>query len=225
VFDLPDAHGHEAAGHGDAHAISHGHDEHAHAKHGPNDGSPLMWVPLVILCVGAIGAGYLGVFGASAGQHEGGWFHGFVGQVTAGEMAYEEAAGEAHGISAAAMMTISGIIAIIGVLIAYYFYVVNRAAAAAMGVRFSPLVKFLYNKWYIDEIYAVLFLKPLWLLAHLLSYFDRYVIDGLVFIVGFIPQLVGYSLKPTQRGLLPRYAVGMIAGLAAVVLGVLYLIR
>ena len=64
----------------------------------------------------------------------------------------------------------------------------------------------------------------MWLLAHLLSYFDRYVIDGVVFIVGFIPQLVGYSLKPTQRGLLQRYAVGMIAGLAAVVLGVSYLL-
>ena len=45
-----------------------------------------------------------------------------------------------------------------------------------------------------------------------------------MFIVGFFPQLVGYSLKPTQRGLLQRYAVGMIAGLAAVILGVLYLI-
>ena len=52
----------------------------------------------------------------------------------------------------------------------------------------------------------------------------RYVVDGLVFFVGFVPQIVGYSLKPTQRGLLQRYAVGMIAGLAAIVLGVLYLI-
>jgi hypothetical protein len=64
----------------------------------------------------------------------------------------------------------------------------------------------------------------MWILGHILSIFDRYVVDGLVFLVGFAPQVVGYSLKPTQRGMLQRYAVGMIAGLAAVVLGVLYLI-
>ena len=75
------------------------------------------------------------------------------------------------------------------------------------------------------DLRDALLLKPLWILAQLLSFFDRYVIDGLVFMVGFAPQLVGYSLKPTQRGLLQRYAVGMIAGLAALVLGVLYLLR
>ena len=122
------------------------------------------------------------------------------------------------------MMVISGIIAIVGIAIAYYFYLANRAASAAMAARFSGVVKFLYNKWYWDEIYNALFLKPLWVLAHLLSYFDRYFIDGLVFIVGFIPQLAGYSLKPTQRGLLPKYAVGMVAGLAAIVIGVIYLL-
>jgi len=93
-----------------------------------------------------------------------------------------------------------------------------------MAARFRPIVNFLYNKWYIDELYAALITGPLWILAHLLSYFDRYVVDGLVFIVAFLPQLVGYSLKPTQRGMLQRYAVGMVAGLAAVVVAVIYLI-
>jgi NADH-quinone oxidoreductase subunit L len=220
--------GHEEASHGeDAHGHTHaggGHDAHAH---GPNDGSPLLWIPLVILSIGAIGAGYLGLFGGPQG-HEGGWFHHFVdqyqqlwpGHAMAGE---GEAVAEApERIGHVAMMGISAVISIVGILLAAYFYLFNRAAAAAAAVRMRPLVNFLANKWYIDELYGVLFLKPLRILALLLSYFDRYFIDGLVFIVGFVPQLVGYSLKPTQRGLLQRYAVGMIAGLAAIVLGVLY---
>jgi NADH-quinone oxidoreductase subunit L len=223
--------GHEEASHGaDMHGGGHGgHDAHGH---GPNDGSPMMWMPLLVLCVGAVFAGYLGVFG---GEH-GGWFHHFVGQATNADMAYihglESAnpgahvvgEGEVERISHGAMMGISGAISIVGIAIAAYFYLLNRAAAAKMAVTFAPVVKFLYNKWYWDEIYTALLLRPAWILAHILSYFDRYFIDGLVFIVGFIPQLAGYSLKPTQRGLLQKYAVGMVAGLAAIVIGVIYLL-
>jgi len=44
-------------------------------------------------------------------------------------------------------------------------------------------------------------------------------------VVAMVPQTLGYSLRPTQRGLLQRYAIGMVGGLAVVVLIVLYLIR
>ena len=220
--------------HGHAHASA-GHETHAH---GPNDGSPLMWLPLVVLCIGAIVAGYLGVFGERVKGEGGGWFHHFLNQafepgyaqiakdlMTRPSANIEVSLVEPEYIGQGTMMVISGTIAIIGILIAWYFYAKNRAAAAATAQKFSGLVNLLYRKWYIDELYHALLITPLWLFAHLLSFFDRYVIDGLVFIVGFIPQLAGYSLKPTQRGLLQRYAVSMIAGLAAVVLGVLYLIR
>ena len=204
------SHGQDAAGH--AHPAGAHHEAHAH---GPNDGSPLLWLPLVILCIGAIGAGYLGFIGG-----ENNWFHHFVGTVT--NTGVEE--GPAR-VSSAVMMTISSIIAFLGIGIAFYFYKVNRAASAAAAKTFAPIVKFLYNKWYIDELYNAVIIKPLWYLAHLLRYFDQYVIDGLVAFVAFVPRIVGYSLKPTQRGLLQRYAVGMIAGLAAVVIGVLYIIH
>ncbi len=229
-FDLAADHGHAAghdAGGHESDAHGHGHSDDHGAAHGPNDGSPLMWMPLLILCIGAIGAGYLGVFGPG----EGGWFHHLLnyvlgpGENTAAHGSLLAAGEPAERISHSAMMAVSGVIAIIGIIGAAYFYLFNRSAAAAMAARFRPIVNFLYNKWYFDEIYSALLLKPLWFLAHVLAYFDRYVIDGLVFIVGFIPQLAGYMLKPTQRGLLQRYAVGMIAGLAAVVLGALYLLR
>ena len=51
------------------------------ARHRPNDGSPLLWVPLLVLCIGAVGAGYLGVFG---GPEHGGWFHSFLPGLCAG---------------------------------------------------------------------------------------------------------------------------------------------
>ncbi len=223
-FALAEDHGHDEHAH-DEHADG-AHGEHGAAEHKNLDGPISMWGPLVILALGAIGAGYLGLFGAPEGAH-GGWFHHFLSPVLGGGAEnHAEAAGEtAERVSHTVMMGISSVVALIGIGIAWYFHKKNRHAADIVAANFRPLVTFLYNKWYIDEFYEALFLRPLWVLGHLLNIIDRYVVDGLVFLVGFIPQMAGYLLKPTQRGILQRYAVGMIAGAAAIVLGVLYLLK
>ena len=43
---------------------------------------------------------------------------------------------------------------------------------------------------------------------------DRIIIDGLVALVGFVPRALGLSLRPTQRGMLQGYGLGMAAGIA-----------
>jgi NADH-quinone oxidoreductase subunit L len=204
--------------HGGAHAqvgAGHGHSAHGHDDdyHAPNDGSPLMWVPLLILCIGAIGAGYLGF--AKTGD----WLHPFLGQ------ALMETPEGVERISEHFLLALGFILPFAGIAVAYYFYKANRPAADAMAARFRPLVNFLYNKWYWDEIYAAFILKPIWMLALVFALFDQYIIDGVVFFISFVPQIIGYSLKPTQRGVLQRYAVGMIAGLAALIFMVMYLIH
>ncbi|HUO07998.1 MAG TPA: NADH-quinone oxidoreductase subunit L [Phycisphaerae bacterium] len=201
-------HGHDPAA--AAHTAPHVHDEDAHA---PNDGSPLMWVPLLILSIGAIGAGYLGF------SKTGDWLHPFLG---AALVPTPEAA---ERVSEHLLLALGILIPPAGILVAWYFYKANRPAADAMAARFRPLVNFLYNKWFFDEIYAAFILNPIWMLAVVFSIFDRYIIDGIVFFIAFVPQIVGYSLKPMQRGVLQRYAVGMIAGLAAIILGVMYLLH
>jgi len=235
-FALPDDHGHGAdhgaAAHG---AADHGADNHGH-DHGaqaPSDGPASMWLPLIVLSLGAMLTGFLGT-----GAH-GGWIHQLLDPVFApGHYAVvnplvppvEAHALEGHESEAAevvshtAMMGISFVIALAGIGIAYYFHWRNRAAATALAAKLKPLVTFLENKWYIDEIYQALLLKPLWILGHLCNIVDRFIVDGLVTVVGFVPQLMGYTLKPTQRGLLQRYATGMIAGIAALVIGVVLIV-
>jgi NADH-quinone oxidoreductase subunit L len=217
VFALADEHGHEEHGHG-----AHGHEEHGHGKVDPAalrlDGSPLLWAPLVVLALGAIFAGYLGT------HLTGDWIHHFLAPVLGGEGAAE--AGEhAARVGETFMLVLSFVLSGLGIATAFYFYCVNRHAADIVAANLKSLVAFLYNKWYIDELYAALLLRPLRVLGHIFNLVDRYVVDGLVFLVGFAPQVAGYSLKPTQRGILQRYALGMVAGAAAVVLGVLYLMR
>ena len=81
------------------------------------------------------------------------------------------------------------------------------------------------GEWYFDELYDLALVQPLWAFGWLLSYFDRFVVDGLVFVVSFVPQLAGFSIKPTESGRLRYYGIGMVAGIAVVVLGVLYLMH
>jgi NADH-quinone oxidoreductase subunit L len=231
--------GHEEASHGEnmvgvPKGASHGHDEDAH---GPDDGPAVMWIPLLILCVGAIFAGYLGW------RHTGDWLHPFLNKTlapvaqttehlhgaaaasqTVSEMTGVEAPEHPEHVNGGILLALGFVLPLGGIGLAYYFYKVNRRAADVAASRFRPLVNFLYNKWYIDEIYNACIIKPVWILALIFSMFDKYIIDGVVFIISFIPQIIGYSLKPTQRGVLQRYAVGMVAGLAAIVLLVMYLL-
>jgi len=181
------------------------------------DGSWLMWIPLLILCIGAIGAGYLGT------QYTGDWIHNFLYSLrdtTEIEKSHPPA------FTHSTMLMLAFIVSFTGIAIAFYFHKVNRHAAeiAANTAFLKPIVTVLRNKWYWDEIYDSLLVRPLRIFAIVLSIFDRYVIDGMVFIVGFVPQLIGYSLKPTQRGFLQQYAIGMIAGLVVVILLVCYFV-
>lgn len=218
-FALAEEQGH--GGHGDEHA----HDEHGHGVGAASkmrlDGSPLMWMPLVALSIGAIFAGYLGT------HVTGDWIHHFLATAMGGGVEGEAAAGgEGTGrVGEGFMLGLSFVVSGLGIATAFYFFKVNRHAADIVGANFKPLVNFLYNKWYIDEVYAAALIKPLRVLGHILNFVDKYVVDTLVAFVGFAPQVVGYSLKPTQRGILQRYALGMVAGAAAVVLGALYLLR
>ncbi len=225
---------HQRMGHAEASSPGQA-QQQAHGR-GPNDGSPSMWIPLVILAIGAIGIGYIGVFGGRA-HVDLGWIGAYLAPVLGGYHAmahphtlatgYSSPTLAAHhaGLSSAVMMTIGGIVAILGILLAAYFHWLNRHAATIVGNFARPVVRFLENKWYIDTIYHYGIVRPLWVLAHIFSIIDRFVIDGMVFVVGYVPQLGGYFAKPMQSGRLRYYGIGMVAGVAAVVLGVLYLLR
>jgi NADH-quinone oxidoreductase subunit L len=75
------------------------------------------------------------------------------------------------------------------------------------------------HKYWVDEIYQALIVEPLRLLGKLFFTIDRYVVDGLVWLVSFIPQAGGWVLKlGVQRGYLQGYAAAMLFGVAVILL-------
>ncbi len=190
--------------------------EHHHDAH---EVSLLMNIPLVVLAVGAMFGGYL--------------CHDWIEHVVTGSSADPSGAlsDHAHGHNDGllllgmdlhlAMMYISSVVAVTGIATAAYFHWFNRRAADHVAARWPRVVAMLANKYHVDAFNDRVFVKPLRLVGYLCFVFDRLVIDGLVLAVGLAPRLLGLAVRPTQRGALQSYGIGMATGLAAVTLLVL----
>ncbi len=208
--------------HGVAHA--HGHDDHH--NHEPF----IMIFPLIVLAIGAFGAGYLN------------WPHAglasFLGHSPSFQAAYEVAnrlgdpsiSAEGFGIAEKAAgdhetplitsaMLIGGIVSIVGILLAYVLHLRDRAKAEQIAAGLQPLTGLLEGKYWVDELYQAAIIEPLRDLGRAFFWIDRVIVDGLVWLVSFVPQLSGFALKLTvQRGYLQGYATAMLFGILAILL-------
>ena len=123
----------------------------------------------------------------------------------------------AHGIHVM-MMWVSSFIALLGIGLAAYFHWLNRPLTDQIAKKFGVVVEVLYNKYYVDEFYDAVIVKPLRMLGHSFFLFDQFVINGLVITVGYLPRLAGWSVQPTQSGKMQGYGLGMVFGVAVAAL-------
>ncbi|MEQ1711086.1 MAG: NADH-quinone oxidoreductase subunit L, partial [Hyphomicrobium sp.] len=101
---------------------------------------------------------------------------------------------------------------------AYVYYIAAPWLPAATARAFRPLYLFLLNKWYFDELYDWLFVKPAFWIGRFLwkkgdgAVIDR-TIDGTAAGVGW---MTGKAMK-LQTGYVYHYAFAMMLGVAALV--------
>ncbi len=129
--------------------------------------------------------------------------------------------GEAHALSPAVMI-MGSLVGVIGIVIAWFLYGRSRGAATQIAVQFPKAYVLSLKKFYFDEIYAALIVRPLEWLAGVSARFDKLAIDAVVDAVGRVPGHVGRWLQPWQNGLVQSYAVTMFMGIT--VLAVLVLL-
>ena len=108
---------------------------------------------------------------------------------------------------------------LLGFGLAYLFYIVNPALPGRLAENQRPLYLFLKNKWYFDEIYDAILVKPTVALGRFLwKGGDGKVIDGFLNgvamgVVPFFTRLAGKA----QTGYIFTYAFWMVLGIAALV--------
>ncbi|HXS06461.1 MAG TPA: NADH-quinone oxidoreductase subunit L [Rhizomicrobium sp.] len=199
-----DVHAHDEPMSGHDHA--HGHDEHHAPKLEEVHESPLvMLVPLGMLAVGAVFAGMA-------------FFHFFVGEGAvefwrASVFVSKAKEGELPMWVELGPLTVT----VIGFLIAYYYYVLHPDLPRKIAARRGLLYLFLYNKWYFDELYDFLFVRPaFWIGRFLWKKGDGMVIDGLG------PDGVSARVLDAARGAVKlqsgyvyHYALAMLLGVVA----------
>ncbi len=215
-------HGHDAHGHDDR-AHGHGHDDHAHAAHAHDDHghghdhkpheSPLvMLIPLAVLSLGALAAGYVFKEAFIGHDYEHFWKAAlFTGKDNHILHAMHEVPKWVVWSPFVAML--------IGFLLALYMYVLRPDVPGKLAAANPVLYKFLLNKWYFDEIYDFLFVRPaMWLGRFLWKKGDGAVIDGLG-PDGVSARVVDVTNRVVrlQTGYVYHYAFAMLIGVAGLV--------
>jgi NADH-quinone oxidoreductase subunit L len=201
-----------------------------------HESAPTMVAPLVILAVPTVVAGLiLGI------PPEGGIIHGWLEEVFAGAeeahagvLSGSIAAGEHHGFElfgiGGLLLLVGAAVAVSGVWLAYRWYV-ERPESAARFVERLPLglgpgmYRASVNKYYVDDVYELVWARGGVLLSNALWWFDARVIDGAVDGAGWLARTIGGSLRKVQTGRVENYGLGIAAGLAIVLLAYATVVR
>jgi NADH-quinone oxidoreductase subunit L len=226
-------HGERRHGHGES---AHGHGGHGsgHGGHGVHDAPPSMAIPLVVLAIGSVFAGYLGVPHALGGSnrieqflhpsfeaHQPAPAEPLAVALTqpAAEGGVQASEDHASTRTELMLMGVSTGIAFAGIGVAAFFWLRNPDAAGAMAARFRSLYVLLSNKYYVDEIYDAVIVQPIKLISTRVLWrtVDAAVIDGAVNGVGAAVSGSSSTLRRVQTGSVRTYAAGVFVGVVLIV--------
>ncbi len=108
---------------------------------------------------------------------------------------------------------------VLGFVVSFYFYILSPDTPRRLAEEHSILYRFLLNKWYFDEIYDVIFVRPAkWIGRFLWKKGDGWFIDGLGpdGVAARVADVTQRVVK-LQSGYLYHYAFAMMIGVAALI--------
>ncbi len=190
-------------------ADDHGHDDHDHHHaHEPHESPLSMVFPLVALAVPSVLVGLLGMPFAN-------YFEAFIHPPS--EVFDAAEAAEAFDLSEFALMAGSSVaIATVGIIVAVLMYRTKVIDPKAIADKIPALYNLSLNKWYVDDIYEVVFVQGSRKLAKQVLEIDVRIVDGLVNLAGFVTLITGEGLKYLENGRAQFYALivfGAVLGL------------
>jgi NADH-quinone oxidoreductase subunit L len=182
-----------------------------------------MTVPLVVLAVFSIAAGWLSLPKALGGTEA---FDRYLEPVfgASQNLLVSSAAGAPHEANGLTLMAASLIAAGLGILIAWWFYLKSPEVPDRLAASFKGLYQVLVNKYYVDEFYNWLVVQPVRVGSEKLLWqsMDNAVIDGAVNGSAEVTADVGGILRRIQSGYIRSYAAWVLLG-AVVWMGYLLL--
>ncbi|HTG39310.1 NADH-quinone oxidoreductase subunit L [Sphingomonas sp.] len=209
-----DAPAQEDAGHAPVAHAAHAHDDHGHAEvegtagYHPHESPLVMLVPLLVLTIGAVGAGLA-------------FHHAFLEEAAFwnGSLFFNAELSHAMHEVPLFVKLAATIVMVIGLVTAIYAYLIRPGFPAKFADTFRVLHRFLLHKWYFDELYDLLFVKPAFAFGRLFwkagdeGTIDRFGPNGSAALVSLGSRVAGR----VQSGYVYSYAFVMLIGLTAAV--------
>lgn len=179
-------------------------EEEAEAEpHQPQEVSPMMFLPLLILSFFAIFLGWVGLPGE---------YNQF------GHVVFPQAK---HHPANFAIMALSVVIAFSGLALAYWLYSKDPLEGEErFHRRLGRFKTVLQQKWYLDHFWARALARLVYFDAKMVSRFDEQIVDGAVYASGRATYRSGQLLRAEQSGQLQRYALMLAAGFLVIVFAV-----
>ena len=180
----------------------------AHVHESPKS----MTIPLLVLAIGAMFAGYLGYDYFVGDRMAAFWGTALFVAPT------NTALADAHHVPTWVKI-LPVVVGAIGIAVAFYMYIVKTDLPAQIAARFNRLYLFLYNKWYFDELYDALFVRPAKSLGHALwRDGDGTLIDGLgPDGVAAVARNLAQRASQLQSGYVYHYAFAMLIGVVGLI--------
>ena len=182
-------------------------------KHHLHESPVLITFPLVVLAVLAAFGGLLGLPEVFHANH---FLKNFLSPVFAGSAPMGEAK---EGISPAtelALMAGAFLGAVLSIGYAYTKYVSGKALPAKEG-ELTGLGRLVYNKYWVDEIYNLLVVKPVMFSSEIFhDVIDRTFVDGIVNRSGKFSLMLGAQIRKLQSGYIGFYLLAMVISIVAI---------
>jgi NADH-quinone oxidoreductase subunit L len=199
------------------------HDDHAEHEHHGNahESGRLMLAPLVLLAALSIVGGWIGVPQVLGGSNH---FEHFLAPVfesyspTVHEVAASNPAEPTGPSEITLTLTATGA-GVLGFLLAWFLYYQRRALVPKLRERFHAVYTVLENKYYVDELYAAVIVRPVidFSRAVLWRFVDAGLIDGTIQSSAHAVRDVGGGVRRMQSGNIRSYAGWVALGAACVV--------
>jgi NADH-quinone oxidoreductase subunit L len=183
-------------------------------EHHLHESPPVMTVPLIVLAVGAVVAGWIEIPLIRGGD----WFHRFLEPVVATISAIEGGATREHELGTpteAILIVLSVGLALAGILLARSLYGGDGGAERGLAFeeRYPTLHRLLANKWYVDELYDALVVRPLYGLSWVFyRVVDMLVVDGSIRAGAAVTRASGDLGSLTTTGNVRNYALYFFLG-------------
>jgi NADH-quinone oxidoreductase subunit L len=190
------------------------HETFDHAHESPK----VMLLPLLVLSIGAVFVGYIFYKNLGITHHELEFWNGSIASANPEFNVYEAAHHVPQWVILSPM-----IVGAVGFILALIFYIFVPSLPAKFSSALKPLYKLSYNKWYFDEIYDFLFVRPIKKLGLFFWKFcDVKIVDGMPNGSAKLSVFVGSIFKKFQTGYVYNYSFIMLLGLIAMLTYVIY---